>query len=186
MTLERRAGLFQRGRRMLTRLGRNGMAVAVTVGVMLASAPALAQDATPAVTPAETTTPTPTRTPTATNDAGAPTPRSPYDLGKIPAYIVGGLAVVTGGVGAIFAGLSVADHKQFGQHPTTATANRGDSHELTADMCFGAAATFAVTAVVMLLTHEPPAPETVPVASRVTWSPVVDQHTAGAGASISF
>jgi hypothetical protein len=40
MTLERRASLFQRGRRILTRFGRNGMAVAVTVGVMLASAPA--------------------------------------------------------------------------------------------------------------------------------------------------
>jgi hypothetical protein len=181
MTRERRAGWFQLGRRKLTRLGGNGMAVAVTVGVMLASAPALAQDATPTVTPPATPTPAPTST--ATNDAGAPTPHSSYDLGKTPVYVVGGLAVVALGVGAVFGGLSIADHQQFVQHPTSAIANRGDSHELTADMCFGVAATFAVTAVVMLFTHEPPVAS---AASRVTWSPVLGPHNAGAGASIPF
>ncbi|HTQ45446.1 MAG TPA: hypothetical protein VMI75_21960 [Polyangiaceae bacterium] len=131
-------------------------ATAVTLGVMLASPSALAQDATPT------------------------------DLGRIPAYVVGGLAVVTLGVGAVFGGLSVADHREFVQHPTAATANRGDSHEIIADMCFGGAATLAVAAVVMFLTHQPPAPASVPATSRVTWSPLVGQHAAGAGASISF
>jgi hypothetical protein len=136
-------------------------AIAVTLGVMLASPSALAQD-------------------------GAPTARSPSDLGRIPAYVVGGLAVVTLGVGSVFGGLSVADHRQFVEHPTAAVANRGDSHELIADMCFGGAATLAVAAVVMFLTHQPPTPASVPAASRVTWSPLVGQHGAGAGASISF
>ena len=147
-------------------------ATAVTLGVMLASPPALAQDAAP--------TATPTAIPTST-----PATKRP-DFGRIPAYVVGGLAVVTLGVGAVYGGLSVSDHQQFVQHPTAATANRGDTHELVADMCFGGAATLAVAAVVMFLRHEPPAPEAVPATSRVTWSPLVGQHAAGAGASISF
>ncbi len=53
--------------------------------------------------------PAPAPSPNATNDAGAPTLRGPYDLGKIPAYVVGGLAVVTGGVGAMYRSLIPAE-----------------------------------------------------------------------------
>lgn len=51
-------------------------------------------------------------------------------------------------------------------------------------MCFGGAATLAVAAVVMFLTHKPPPADTF--APAVSWSPVVGQHTAGAGAFVSF
>lgn len=182
---------------LFARLGRMGVvsAIALALGVTLAP-PAAAQDATPTVSPSAPppTAPPPTPppptppppTPPAASTTLAPTPNLPSDLGRIPAYVVGGLAVVTLGVGAVFGGLSVSEHRQFVEHPTGAAANTGDSHELTADMCFGGAATLAVAAVVMFLTHEPPAPEPAPAALHVGWSPVVGPHSAGAGASISF
>lgn len=120
----------------------------------------------------------------APNDA--PTARHAVDLGKTPAYVVGGLAVATLVVGVVFASLSVRDHQQFVQHPTAASANSGDSHELTADMCFGAGATLAVAAVVMFFTHEAPEPDSAPATPHVSWSPMAGPHTAGAAASVSF
>lgn len=169
-------------------------ALAFALGVILASPAALAQGAptTPASTPAPaprplaTAAPTSPPIPTAPSGAPAPAPRAGYDTGRIPAYVVGGLAIVSLGVGTVFAALSLSDHQQFTKNPTGATANAGEVHEVTADMCFGGAATLAVAAVVMFLTHETPPPESVPPAPRVTWSPVVGPRGAGAGASITF
>jgi hypothetical protein len=68
--------------------------------------------------------------------------------------VTGGLAVVLLGIGTAFGAMSISDHSSFDAHPTTATANAGESHELSADMCFGGALTLGVASIVMALTHE--------------------------------
>ena len=105
-------------------------------------------------------------------------------LGKLPALVTGGLAVVTLGTGAVFGVLAWQDHEDFQLHPSADTANRGESRGLTADMCFGAAATLGVAAAVMYLTHEDPTESKH--ASRVVVAPFVAAGGGGAGAIVRF
>jgi hypothetical protein len=93
--------------------------------------------------------------------------------------VTGGLAVVALGTGTVFGILSISDHSNFDAHPTTATANDGESHELTADMCFGVAATLAVASIVMALTHEDSHPTSSSPAPRASISPILSPRAAG-------
>jgi hypothetical protein len=105
---------------------------------------------------------------------------------RIPVFVAGGLAVVLLGIGTAFGAMSISDHSSFDAHPTTSTANAGESHELTADMCFGGALTLGVASIVMALTHEgaPYQPPQAPSVSRATFLPVVSPR--GAGLVVSF
>jgi hypothetical protein len=108
---------------------------------------------------------------------------------RIPAYVTGGLAIVALGAGVVLGALAVSDHSQFERNPTAATANRGESRELAADMLFGGAATLAVASVVIFFARDPDesAPARPPVdAPRMTVAPVVSPHGASLGAVIHF
>ncbi|MGO8998234.1 MAG: hypothetical protein ACLQVI_33350 [Polyangiaceae bacterium] len=116
----------------------------------------------------------------------APAPANP--LGRVPALVTGGLAVVALGVGTVYGILAWQDHESFQSAPTTALANRGEAEGLTADMCLGGAATLAVAAVVMYFTHEEasaaqPASESAP---RVSLAPFASPHGGGAAAVVRF
>jgi len=106
----------------------------------------------------------------------SPPPR--FNAGKIPMLVTGGLAVVALGTGAVFGIVSISDHSNFDAHPTTANANAGESHELTADMCFGVAATLAVASLVMALTHEDSSPAATSE-PHVSISPILSPRAAG-------
>jgi hypothetical protein len=139
----------------------------------------------PSLAGAQETPPSPVPPPPTAASPTPPTPIEPdappparFNAGKIPMLVTGGLAVVALGTGTVFGILSISDHNNFDAHPTTATANDGESHELTADICFGVAATLAVASLVMALTHEdsPPAATSAP---RVSISPIVSPRAAG-------
>jgi hypothetical protein len=119
----------------------------------------------------------------------SPSPAPSTSLRKLPALVTGGLAVVTLATGAVFGVLAWQDHEDFQTHPLADTANRGESRGLTADMCFGAAATLGVAALVMYFTHDDagaPSPQTGGGASRVAVAPFVSAHGGGAGAVVRF
>jgi hypothetical protein len=134
----------------------------------------------------ETPTSAELRSPPAVSAPAPPTPVEPdappaparFNAGRIPMLVTGGLAVVALGTGTVFGILSISDHSNFDAHPTTATANDGESHELTADMCFGVAATLAVATLVMALTHED-SPPPATSAPHVSISPIVSPRAAG-------
>jgi hypothetical protein len=141
----------------------------------------------PPPTPPPTLAPAPTPAPAATTSPPTPETSPPAEpsgplssVGRIPIYVTGALAVVALGTGTVFGIMSISDHSSFDANPTTATANAGESHELIADMCFGGAATLAVAAIVMALTHEDPHPaaQSTP-APRASVSPVLSPRAAG-------
>lgn len=125
----------------------------------------------------------PTAAPPGPPEPGAPAPyTSPFaSVGRIPVFVTGGLAVVLLGIGTTFGAMSISDHSSFDAHPTTATANAGESHELTADMCFGGALTLGVASIIMALTHHGPQsqPPQTPSVSRAAFLPVVSPRGAG-------
>jgi hypothetical protein len=135
---------------------------------------------------ASTTSPSPA-TPSSAPSASPPSSRS-SPLRNLPALVAGGAGVVALGVGAVFGVLAWQDHEDFQSHPRADTANRGESRGLTADMCFGGAATLAVASLVMFFTHpsETTPPSTEPAAASVAFSPFVTAHGAGAGALVRF
>jgi hypothetical protein len=130
----------------------------------------------------------------------APPPPPPEPRSKVPAYVTGGLAIAAAGVGTVFGIMALSDKSDFDKHPTTSTADDGDTHALIADMAFGVALTFGVTSAVLFLTKdEPPAaasarPDPKAMAradaarSRVTITPtpMVGPHSGGAGVLLRF
>jgi len=119
----------------------------------------------------------------------APSASSPSSLLRnLPALVTGGAGVVALGVGAVFGVLAWQDHEDFQSHPRTDTANRGESRGLTADMCFGGAATLAVASLVMFFTHPGEATPTraEPAATSVVLAPFAGAHGAGAAALVRF
>ncbi len=167
------------------------LAVALSSGRATAQEPALAPSAPPAPAVAPTAPAAPAVAPTAAppnpGEPGeraadaSPSPnveRRPPEETTIPIFVTGGLAVVLLGIGTAFGAMSISDHSSFNAHPTTATANAGESHELIADMCFGGALTLGVASIVMALTHQG-APSQPPDVSRATFLPVVSPRGAG-------
>jgi hypothetical protein len=151
------------------------------------AAPAPAR-ASPAVVPPEVGQP-PVLPPAAPAAPSPPAPASrPRIVFTIPAIVIGGLAVVSLGAGAVLGGLATSDHSQFLKNPTTETANRGEARALDADMCFGVAATLALTSAVMLLTHPAEAaPQTAGAGAKpLSMAPLLGPHAAGAAAVVRF
>jgi hypothetical protein len=114
----------------------------------------------------------------------------------VPAYVTGGLAIVSAGIGTVFGILALNDKSDFDKNPTSSTADNGDQHALICDMAFGVALTFGVTSAVLFLTKdEPPpaaastpAPKTAKDKNRVTVTPtpIVSAHSGGAGLLVRF
>jgi len=119
--------------------------------------------AAPATAPPSSVDPSVMPSWTTGQSAQPPVPAGPAYRGttasvpsKLPGYVAGGLAITSLGAGVVLGALAASDHSQFDKNPTTATANRGETRELDADLCFGIAATLAVASVVMLFSHDPP------------------------------
>src|SRR5207237_10268328 len=77
-----------------------------------------------------------------------------------PASVTGGRAMAAAGVGTVFRIMTLSDKSDFDKHPTTHTADNGDTHSLICDMSFGVALTFGVTSAVLFLTKDEPPPPT--------------------------
>jgi protein TonB len=84
-----------------------------------------------------------------------------FGAGRIPALATAGLAVVSLGAGTVLGALALGDHQEFEKSPTTELANRGEARALAADMLFGGAATLAVASLVMFLSHDSAAAQSV-------------------------
>jgi len=137
--------------------------------------------------PSSASTPASAPTP-AVSSVSSSSPSSAAFLGHVPALVTGGAAIVALGVGIVFGALAWSDHEAFQSNPTTSTANRGESEGLTADMCFGGAATLAVVSAVMFFTHEDAtaAPQATAQSPRVAVAPFLSAHGGGAGAVVRF
>jgi hypothetical protein len=136
--------------------------------------------------------------------AAPPPPPPPEPRSKVPAYITGGLAIVAAGVGTAFGVIALGDKSDFDKHPTSSTADNGDTHALIADMAFGVAITFGVTSAVLFLTNDEPPAATAKhhstqerVADRevdapkrsalkITPTPMIGPHSGGAGVVVQF
>jgi hypothetical protein len=131
-----------------------------------------------------------------------PAPPPPPPRSKIPAYVTGGLAVVSAGIGTVFGILALSDKSDFDKNPTADKADDGENHALIADMAFGVAITFGVTSAVLFLTNDEPAAAAAakakakaqvakgapPAPPKVTVrpAPIITPHGGGAGALIRF
>ncbi len=94
-----------------------------------------------------------------------PPPPPPEPRSKVPAYVTGGLALASVGLGTAFGILALKDKSEFDKNlnnPTLAEeiANRGDNRALVADMAFAAALTLGVTSLVLFLTKDETVVET--------------------------
>ncbi len=106
--------------------------------------------------------------------ASSTTPHRPDLL--LPAYIAGGLAVVSLGVGAVFGVVALQDQSTFNKTPSTSTQSDALTHALDADMALGAAVVLGVTSVVWFLRGA----GGVPPAAAVKAAP------GGAGVAVRF
>jgi PEGA domain len=166
---------------------------------------ASSQTVSASLDPDTTTPPPPPLAPVAAATpatSAPPPPPPPEPRSKVPAYITGGLAVVAAGVGTAFGVIALGDKSDFDKNPTSSKADNGDTHALIADMAFGVAITFGVTSAVLFLTNdEPPAAATAsaekrsrtaqtadaePRTFKITPTPMVGPHTAGAGLLVQF
>ncbi len=130
----------------------------------------------------------------------APPPPPPEPRSKIPAYVTGGLALASVGVGTAFGILALKDKSDFDKNlnnPTLAEeiANRGDNRALVADMAFAAALTLGVTSIVLFLTKDETVVEsktgrahtTKKVAKKIpVIVPIATPNGGGAGAMFQF
>jgi hypothetical protein len=124
--------------------------------------------------------------------AAPPPPPPPEPRSKLPAYITGGLAIVSTGVGVAFGVLALNDKSNFDKNPTSSTADSGENHALICDMALGVAVTLGVTSAVLFLTNDDsPSPPKAAAARKphpLTFSaaPIVTPHGGGAGAVLRF
>jgi PEGA domain len=149
---------------------------------------AAASSAPPPVPPPEAFNPPPPA-------SAPPPPPPPEPRSKLPAYITGGLAIVSTGIGVVFGVLALNDKSSFNKDPTEATANSGENNALICDMALGVAVTLGVTSAVLFLTNDdaPPAPPKAaavpkqkPRALTFSAAPIVTPHGGGAGAVLRF
>ncbi len=161
-----------------------GYASTTDVSIQLARA-----SSTPPLPPPVAVTEPPPATPSPPLPPPPPEPRS-----KLPAYITGGLAIVSTGVGVVFGVLALNDKSNFDKNPTSATADSGENHALICDMALGVAVTLGVTSAVLFLTNDD-SPSTPPKAASArkknspllfSAAPIVTPHGGGAGAVLRF
>jgi hypothetical protein len=123
-------------------------------------------------------------------------PPPPPKRSKTPAYITGGLAIASAGIGTFFGLQALKAQSDFKANPTLTGANSGENKALIADMAFGVAVTLGVTSVV-LLTAKNEAPAAAPTEApkpqasnrggiTVHPVPVLYPSGGGAGAVVRF
>ncbi len=126
-------------------------------------------------------------------DVSAPVepPKEPKSM--VPVYVTAGIAGAALVTGSIFGILALGDSSDFKKNPTTSTADSGETKALVADLCLGLAVTFGVTSIVLAVTRdeEPKAADDEKKTAarsrvRITPTPFVTPHGAGAGAVIRF
>lgn len=107
---------------------------------------------------------------------------------KVVPYVLVGLAGAGAVVGGVFGVKAMQSKRDFDKGTrTSAKADEADRSALIADMAFGAALTFGITGLVLLLTDDGPSAETQTAKrSSVQFSPYVSTEGAGAGAFVQF
>jgi hypothetical protein len=106
----------------------------------------------------------------------------------VPAWVLGGIGVVAAGTGAVFGGLALSDKNAFTSNPTSAKADDGQRNAQAADICFGVAGAFALTAGLYLVfrdSYKEPA-TTGSAGPTLHAVPMVSAHGGGAAASVTF
>lgn len=135
------------------------------------------------VEPAQPIEPDPTELAPVTETPGA----SDEGSGNTAAWVfagVGGAALVTGTVLGFLAMSAASD---FDAMPTTETADRGDRFALLADVAFATAGVAAVTALILVATHDDEEPASADAARvRVDVAPQLGRHQGGVTARVTF
>ncbi len=102
-------------------------------------------------------------------------------------YVLLGLAGAGAVVGGIFGVQAMQAKSDFEKgERTAAKADSVDRNALVADMAFGAALTFGITGLVLLLTDDGTKEVATKKGSSVQFSPYVGPQSAGAGAFVTF
>lgn len=118
-------------------------------------------------------------------------PPPPPPPSKLPAYITGGLAIASAGLGTYFGVRALSDRSDFDKNPTTSKADSGENSALLADMAFGVALTLGVTSAVLFFSDDgaPPAATAKGAPKKVrafTATPIVTPNGGGAAALLRF
>ncbi len=174
---------------MLASRARRFVAYACLASSLVAAGAARADDAKNAPTPAASASAQPAAG-AETASAAAEPPPSPDE---VPALVFASVAFGSLATGAVFGVLAWQDHATFLTSPTSDTANRGQSRAFTADMCFAAAAGFALISVVMFLrpdpsdTHGGPAPPPPNYSKpRLSFAPYISPQGGGGAAVLRW
>lgn len=116
----------------------------------------------------------------------ADAPKAEEGTSVVP-YVLLGLAGAGAVVGGIFGVQAMQAKSDFDKGDRTpAKADSVDRNALVADMAFGAALTFGITGLVLLLTDDGTKEITAKKGSSVQISPYVGPQSAGAGAFVQF
>ena len=117
----------------------------------------------------------------------APPPKVAEEGSSVVPYVLLGLAGAGAVVGTVFGVQALQAKSDFdGGEKTAAKADAVDRNALVADMAFGAALTFGITGLVLLLTDDGAKEVATSKGSTVKFSPYVGPQSAGAGAFVTF
>ena len=116
-----------------------------------------------------------------------PAPQAEQGGTNVVPYVLLGLAGAGAVVGGVFGYQALQAKSDFdGGERTSAKADSVDRNALVADMAFGAALTFGITGLVLLLTDDGTKEVAAKKGSSVQFSPYVGPQSAGAGAFMKF
>ena len=139
--------------------------VATVIGVLFFAAHVFAQQA-PAAAPATaptvqtaTTTQTVTTQTTETVHLAPPPPAQPvHRRVTTPVLVAGGIGIVGLATGTVFGILATADNSKYKSTPDNDTALSGEKKAFVADVAFGVAALFGLTAIALYILPDEPTP----------------------------
>jgi hypothetical protein len=120
----------------------------LVIAIVLAAKAAAADEPPRDTTASETETSAPAAP---APKAEEPEPAAPQPKNKLTAYITGGAAIAAAAAGAAFGVRALSLSSDYADHPTYHGSNVGENTAFVADVCFGAAFTFALTTVVLFL-----------------------------------
>ncbi|HEX2676770.1 MAG TPA: PEGA domain-containing protein [Polyangiales bacterium] len=103
-------------------------------------------------------------------------------------WITGGIGVAGLITGSVFGMLAVKEHSNFNDHPTEASANKGERLALFADVGFGVGVMAIATCAVLYLTSDdaPSATASDKAEAKLRVSPALSPSVVGANARLSF
>lgn len=118
-----------------------------------------------------------------------PPPPAVEQRSLVPAYVLLGLTAVSAGVGAYYGVKALSAHNDYEDQPTDARADDVERYQLITDVALGAALTFGITSVVVLLdrgSSEKPATAAAAPRRQLSLTPYATPWSAGAAAKITF